>query len=209
MIPEPNANSSLIVWEIAVPAPLHTTFEYLPPENEQRPEAGSRVLVPFAGRESIGFFIQARASTFHSPKKLKHVTEVIDRTSLLEPTLQKLLLWVSDYYLVPPGDALVMGLAVSERKGKRPWEAPLNALTACHTEENPRAALARAPQQLRALELIGDGSARLTELVAEGISTATLRALSKTPFVKKVALSDATAIPKAETPALTPDQTGS
>ena len=55
MIPEPNANSSLIVWEIAVPAPLHTTFEYLPPENEQRPEAGSRVLVPFAGRESIGF----------------------------------------------------------------------------------------------------------------------------------------------------------
>ena len=49
-----------------------------------------------------------------------------------------------------------MGLAVSERKGKRPWEAPLNALTACHTEENPRAALARAPQQLRALELIGD-----------------------------------------------------
>ena len=206
MIPEPNANSSLIVWEIAVPAPLHTTFEYLPPENEQRPEAGSRVLVPFAGRESIGFFIQARTSTFHAPKKLKQVTEVIDRTSLLEPTLQKLLLWVSDYYLIPPGDALIMGLAVSERKGKRPWEAPLNALTACHTEENPRVALARAPQQLRAFELIGDGSARLTELAAEGISTATLRALSKTPFVKKVALSDATAIPKADTPALTPDQ---
>ncbi len=206
MIPEPNANSSLIVWEIAVPAPLHKTFEYLPPEDEQRPETGSRVLVPFAGRESIGFFIQARASTFHDPEKLKHVTEVIDKASLLEAPLQKLLIWVSDYYLVPPGDALMMGLAVNERKGKRPWVAPLNALAACHTEEDPRMVLAKAPQQLRALELIGNGSVSLAELETEGISKATLRALSKTPFVKKVALPNETAILKADIPALTPDQ---
>lgn len=206
MIPEPNANSSLIVWEIAVPAPLHKTFEYLPPLDERQPEAGSRVLVPFAGRESIAFFITARASTFHDPAKLKHVTEVLDRESLLETPLQKLLAWVSDYYLIPPGDALMMGLAVNERKGKTPWVAPLNALAACHTEEDPRVALAKAPQQLRALEIIGDGRASLAELEAKGISRATLRALSKTPFVKKAAITNEAVISRAETPTLTSDQ---
>ena len=206
MIPEPNANSSLIVWEIAVPAPLFKTFEYLPPEGISPPEAGSRLLVPFAGRESVGFFIQSRASTFSDPQKLKQVTEVLDTKSLLEPSLQKLLTWVSDYYLIPPGDALMMGLAVSERKGKSPWTAPLNALKACNSEGDPFVELARAPQQLRALELIGDGIASLTMLEAMGISKATLRALSKTPFVKKVAITDETAIVKAQSPELTSDQ---
>ncbi|REJ70411.1 MAG: primosomal protein N', partial [Proteobacteria bacterium] len=213
MIPEPNANSSLIVWEIAVPAPLYKTFEYLPPEGISPPETGSRLLVPFAGRESVGFFIQSRASTFIDPQKLKQVTEVLDTKSLLEPTksllepsLQKLLTWVSDYYLIPPGDALMMGLSVSERKGKSPWVAPLNALKACNSEDDPFVELARAPQQLRALELIGDGIASLTMLEAMGISKATLRALSKTPFVKKVAITDDTAIVKAQSPELTSDQ---
>src|SRR6056300_537402 len=101
MIPEPIANSSLNVWEIAVPAPLHRTFEYLPPTGVTPPEAGSRVLVPFAGRESIGFFLQSRASTLNDPQKLKRVTDVVDERSLLEPTLQKLLAWVTEYYLIP------------------------------------------------------------------------------------------------------------
>jgi len=69
MIPEPNANSSLIVWEIAVPAPLHTTFEYLPPDNIVSPEVGARVLVPFSGRESVGVFIQSREATLADPQK--------------------------------------------------------------------------------------------------------------------------------------------
>ena len=55
MIPEPNANSSLIVWEIAVPAPLHTTFEYLPHDNIAPPEVGARVLVPFQAVSPWGF----------------------------------------------------------------------------------------------------------------------------------------------------------
>ena len=206
MIPEPNANSSLIVWEIAVPAPLHRTFEYLPPEGISPPERGSRLLVPFAGRESVGFFIQSRASKISDPHKLKQVTEVLDTESLIEPSLQKLLTWVSDYYLIPPGDALMMGLAVSERKGKSPWVAPLNALTACSTQEDPFVELARAPQQLRALQVIGDGTTRLKTLEAMGISKATLRALSKTPFVKKVAVTDETAILQAHTPELSSDQ---
>ena len=206
MIPEPNANSSLIVWEIAVPGPLHKTFEYLPPAESVPPEAGSRVQVPFAGRESLGVFIQARASTLSDPKKLRRVTDVLDNNSLLEPPLKKLLAWVTDYYLIPPGDALMMGLAVNERKGKPPWVAPLNALRACGSQEDPRSALSRAPQQLRALELIGDGIASLEQLESLGISRATLRSLSKTPFVEKVSTRDDTNTLKVDTPTLTSDQ---
>lgn len=206
MIPEPIANSSLNVWEIAVPAPLHKTFEYLPPTGVTPPEVGSRVLVPFAGRESVGFFLQSRASTLNDPQKLKHVTEVVDERSLLEPALQKLLAWVTEYYLIPPGDALMMGLALNERKGKHPWEAPLNALKACGAEEKWRTKLARAPQQLRALELIGSGIARLETLESQGISKATLRSLSKTPFVERVSTPNESNVSRADTPPLSPAQ---
>jgi primosomal protein N' (replication factor Y) len=169
MIPEPNANSSLIVWEIAVPAPLHTTFEYLPHDDIAPPEVGARVRVPFSGRESVGFFVQSREATLADPQKLKRVIDVVDHQSLIEPALLTLLRWVADYYLIPPGDALMMGLARNERKGKRSWTAPLNALKAVTSLKDARIALARAPQQLRALELIGNEIRSVKDIESEGI----------------------------------------
>ena len=206
MIPEPNANSSLIVWEIAVPAPLHKTFEYLPPEGSASPTRGARVLVPFSGRESVGFFIQSRASTLADHKKLKPVTKVIDGHSLLEPDLMTLVNWAADYYLIPPGDAFMLGLAANERKGKSPWTAPLNALKAVGDFAESRRILARAPQQLRALELMGSDVCTLKALEAKGVSKGTLRALMKTELVEKVTAAENTTINRVETPSLTPGQ---
>ena len=206
MIPEPNANSSLIVWEIAVPAPLHTTFEYLPHDNIAPPEVGARVLVPFSGRESVGFFVQSREATLADPQKLKRVIDVVDHQSLIEPELLTLLRWVADYYLMPPGDALMLGVARNERKGKPPWTAPLNALKAVTSLEDARIGLARAPQQLRALELIGDEVRTLKDIESQGISKATLRALTQTSFVEKVVGDTTRHTEKGYTPPLTPDQ---
>ena len=63
MIPEPKTNSSPLVWVIAVPSPLHRVFEYLPPsDNKITPSAGARAKVPFAGRDVIGIFLEARES---------------------------------------------------------------------------------------------------------------------------------------------------
>ena len=206
MIPEPNANSSLIVWEIAVPAPLHTTFEYLPHDNIAPPEVGARVLVPFSGRESVGFFVQSREATLADPQKLKRVIDVVDHQSLIEPELLTLLRWVADYYLMPPGDALMLGVARNERKGKPPWTAPLNALKAVTSLEDARIGLARAPQQLRALELIGDEVRTLKDIESQGISKATLRELTQTSFVGKVVGDTTRHKEKGYTPPLTPDQ---
>ena len=206
MIPEPNANSSLIVWEIAVPAPLHTTFEYLPHDNIAPPEVGARVLVPFSGRESVGVFIQSREATLADPQKLKRVIDVLDHQSLIEPALLTLLRWVADYYLIPTGDALMMGLARNERKGKPSWTAPLNALKAVASLEDARIVLARAPQQLRALELIGNKIRTLKDIESQGISKATLRALTQTSFVEKVVNDTTHHTEEGYTPPLTPDQ---
>ena len=78
----------------------------------------------------MGFFVQSREATLADPQKLKRVIDVVDHQSLIEPALLTLLKWVADYYLIPLGDALMMGLARNERKGKRSWTAPLNALKA-------------------------------------------------------------------------------
>jgi primosomal protein N' (replication factor Y) len=154
----------------------------------------------------VGVFIQSREATLADPQKLKRVIDVLDHQSLIEPALLTLLRWVADYYLIPTGDALMMGLARNERKGKPSWTAPLNALKAVASLEDARIALARAPQQLRALELIGNKIRTLKDIESQGISKATLKALTQTSFVEKV-VNDATHhTEKGYTPPLTPDQ---
>jgi primosomal protein N' (replication factor Y) len=154
----------------------------------------------------VGFFVQSREATLADPQKLKRVIDVVDHQSLIEPELLTLLRWVADYYLIPPGDALMLGLARNERKGKPSWSAPLNALKAVASLEDARIALARAPQQLRALELIGNKIRTLKDIESQGISKATLKALTQTSFVEKV-VNDATHhTEKGYTPPLTPDQ---
>ena len=186
MIPETNTNSSLIVWEIAVPVPLHKTFEYLPPSNATPPAAGARVQVPFAGRESVGIFIQTRPSAIEHAQKLKRVSSVLECHSLFDQHQLTLLNWVSDYYLIPVGEALLLGLAPQERKGKNTWRPQLDAVTRVPSSQDPEQVLARAPQQRKALRYIEDKTRRLDELEAQGISRSTINALLKTPFVEKV-----------------------
>ena len=124
MIPEPKANSSPLVWVIAVPSPLHRLFEYLPPDGEAfNPACGARVRISFSGRDVIGVFLESRLSRLPNPSTLKRVTSVIDvAASLLLHEQSALLQWLSDYYLIPPGEAYLLGLANTERKGNLQWE---------------------------------------------------------------------------------------
>ena len=124
MIPEPKANSSPLVWVIAVPSPLHRVFEYLPPPDGQiTPSQGARVRVPFAGRDVIGIFLEARHSELTTATTLKHVDTLLDSNeSLLQPDQLQLLQWLCDYYLIPNGEALQLGLASSERKVQTRYE---------------------------------------------------------------------------------------
>ena len=117
MIPEPKANSSPLVWVIAVPSPLHRVFEYLPPSAVKYATTGARVKVPFAGRDVIGIFLEERRSELPAATALKCVETLLDEDlPLLGSDQLQLLRWLSEYYLIPHGEALQLGLATPERK---------------------------------------------------------------------------------------------
>ena len=187
MIPEPKANSSPDIWVIAVPSPLHRAFEYLPPSQTLKtPAPGTRLSVPFAGREVVGIFIEARQSELPPSTALKHVTAVLDTTEvLLKPDQLKLLLWLSDYYLIPKGEALQLGLAPSERKGRGEWIRQPDYIALTHGKETLQKVPPRAKQQRAAAELIGDETISITQLKQEGISTAVISALVASGLAEK------------------------
>ena len=111
MIPEPKTNTSPLIWLIAVPSPLEEILEYLPPDNQSSdtPIPGCRVAVTFAGKPRIGLFMSARTSQLQDYSKLRPVIEVIDNSPLMNDTELTLLQWVSDYYLIPPGETFALG----------------------------------------------------------------------------------------------------
>ena len=125
MIPEPKANSSPLVWVIAVPSPLHRVFEYLPPSDaKMKPQLGARVKVPFAGRDVIGIFLEERLSELPATTAIKYANSLLDKDlPLLGSDQLQLLRWLSEYYLIPHGEALQLGLATPERKGRPAWTA--------------------------------------------------------------------------------------
>src|SRR4051812_29987971 len=90
--------------EVALPVPLFQTFTYeLSPDAERRPEAGSRVVVPFRNRKEIGICLGPATST---SKKLKRVIDVPDERPALSANMIALCKWMSEYYVVPVGLAL-------------------------------------------------------------------------------------------------------
>ena len=143
MISEPKANSSPLIWVIAVPSPLHQVFEYLPPSKSQiTPQLGARVKVPFAGRDVIGIFIEERRSELSAATALKCAETLLENDlPLLGSDQLKLLRWLSEYYLIPLGEALQLGLATPERKGRPAWTAEADHIALRHgtetIEKNP------------------------------------------------------------------------
>lgn len=91
--------------DVAVPVPVHRAFTYAVPETLQgQVQAGSRLLVPFGSRHLVGVALRLLEET--SQEDLREVRQVLDREPLLPASLLELGLWVSSYYLAPPGEAL-------------------------------------------------------------------------------------------------------
>ena len=75
------------IAEVAIPVPLHNTFDYLCAE---RFEIGARVKVPF-GRKKVTGFVLAQKDKSHF-EKLKQVEEVIDNEALLSNDILEFLM---------------------------------------------------------------------------------------------------------------------
>ncbi len=110
------------VLRVALPVPLPTLFDYLPPvAGEAR--VGSRVLVPFGRGKLVGVVVTIDAETAVGSHRLKQVLRLLDDTALLDPELMQTLAWAADYWLGAPGEAYANALPLALREAK-----PLPAL---------------------------------------------------------------------------------
>ncbi|KRE85683.1 primosomal protein N' [Rhodanobacter sp. Soil772] len=105
------------VLRVALPVPLPTLFDYLPPAAGQAC-VGSRVLVPFGRGRLVGVVVAIDAETAVGNSRLKQVLRLLDDDALLDPELMQTLAWAADYWLGAPGEAYANALPLALREAK-------------------------------------------------------------------------------------------
>jgi primosomal protein N' (replication factor Y) len=146
------------VLRVALPVPLPTLFDYLPPA-QGLAEAGSRVLVPFGKGKAVGIVVEAGVESAVGSNRLKAALRVLDDAPLLDAELMATLARAADYWLGAPGEAYANALPLALREDRplpdpreEAWEltvAGRSALDAGSRRGGSRAlleALARGPQ---------------------------------------------------------------
>ena len=101
------------ITEVAIPVPLHNTFDYL---CKEKVVIGSRVKVPFGSKKVTGIVLSHKDKSSFS--KLKEVEEVIDHESLLSKEILEFLTWSANYYHHPIGEVLSNAIPKNLRNGK-------------------------------------------------------------------------------------------
>lgn len=146
-----------IYLRIAIPAPLHSLFDYaMPPHmNAEQLQPGMRIKVPFGRTQKIGILIEIASSTEVDPAKIKAATECLDRQALFDPGLLQLLQWASDYYHYPLGEVLQTALPGLLRKGYNSDDYQLKTwkLSQCGLNSNIDD-FRRAPKQQQVFNLL-------------------------------------------------------
>jgi primosomal protein N' (replication factor Y) (superfamily II helicase) len=105
------------VLRVALPVPLPTLFDYLPP-SEGEAVAGSRVLVPFGRGRAVGVVVAAGVEATIGKGKLKQALQLLDDGPLLDPELMQTLAWAADYWLGAPGEAYANALPLALREAR-------------------------------------------------------------------------------------------
>ncbi len=151
------------ILRVAVPAPLYTCFDYLPPEGVDPTtlSCGIRLRVPFGRGERIGVLVEKIATSSFKKDSLKPATAVLDSDPLLSDEDLKLLLWAAAYYQHPLGEVIATALPVRLRKGEEPvkLEAAGWQLTATGKTAQPT----QAPRQLKIIQTLAEYPGGITQ----------------------------------------------
>lgn len=111
-------NSSVL--RVAIPSPLHSLFDYLPPEgcdlNCLSP--GVRVRLPFGRSQTVGVLMEVASETDVPVNKLRAAIEVLDTQPVILADQMKLLQWAARYYHHPVGEVMAAALPVLLRQGE-------------------------------------------------------------------------------------------
>jgi primosomal protein N' (replication factor Y) len=93
---------------VAVPVPGVDLLTYSVPDGWPTPVAGARALVPVGARTLTGIVV---ARTDAAPGlRVKPLADLVDATAFLPETVVRLALWVAEYYIAPPGEAVAATL---------------------------------------------------------------------------------------------------
>ena len=103
--------SSII--EVAIPVPLHNTFDYL---CDQKVSIGARVKVPFGQKKVTAIVLSHKKKSDFD--KLRSVEEILDQEALLSKEILDFLFWSANYYHHPLGEVLASALPKNLREGK-------------------------------------------------------------------------------------------
>ena len=143
-----------LLLTIAVPSPLHRSFDYLPPPATDTAALlpGMRVRVPFGTRTTIGILLEVTAHSRIDRKRLKHALTVLDQSPVLSADVLAMACWASAYYQYPIGETLSAALPTLLRRGQTPADPEDTGwrLTADGARIDP-ATLRRAPRQMTVL----------------------------------------------------------
>ena len=105
------------IVRIALPVPLNRYFDYLLPETLSV-EKGCRVVVPFGHQTQIGIVVDFPQESDLPIEKLKPIQAVLDKDSLFDTEIEKLLHWAANYYHGAIGEVLFNALPVKLRNGE-------------------------------------------------------------------------------------------
>lgn len=105
------------VLRVALPVPLPTLFDYLPPAAGTAC-VGSRVLVPFGRGRLVGVVVAIEAQAAVAGNRLKQVLRLLDDAALLDAELMRTLAWAAEYWLGAPGEAYANALPLALREAR-------------------------------------------------------------------------------------------
>ncbi|MGB5472940.1 MAG: primosomal protein N', partial [Gammaproteobacteria bacterium] len=113
------------ILRIAVPTPLHRSFDYLLPANVSPDslQPGQRVRVPFGRRTVIGVLLDVVTHSDIEHAKLKRAQAVLDAEPVIGTDILTMVTWASRYYQYPVGEAFATALPVLLRQGQSPEAA--------------------------------------------------------------------------------------
>ncbi len=137
---------------VAVPVATLPLLTYQLPRDWPTPSRGARVLVPLGTRTVTGIVVGEASGP--APDRVRDVLEVLDEQPFLPAEVVDLALWISEYYLATPGDAI--GSAAPPfawRESERHYELTPAGHTAVSAGlgSGVLVALAKGPKALRQL----------------------------------------------------------
>ena len=174
--PDAPVEDSLV--EVALPVPVHQTFNYRIAGSV--PPPGTRVKVPFRGRTMAGWVVGPGKSV----PGLRRVSSVLDDEPSVAGELWKLARWTADYYVSPLGMVLRAMVPAAISDPSPPPLASRSVVVATReigTLDEMQRTFGRAKRQQEAYERLQEAGGRqpLAVLLENGFGRGVVRGLEK------------------------------